>query len=187
MGYALAAALIDAGSSVTLVSGPTALQPPSEARVIQVETALQMAEAVTQEVDTADVLLMAAAVADYRPANIAEHKIKKQEGDLAIVMERTTDILASINRPDLLKVGFAAETRDLLDAARGKLDRKHLDLIIANEVSSTMGSDESQAYFLEPGREPVPLSSMRKASLADLIVERIADLLDAQSIKRGTI
>jgi phosphopantothenoylcysteine decarboxylase/phosphopantothenate--cysteine ligase len=178
MGYQIADAFLDAGALVTLVSGPTALRPPAEATFVPVESAQEMAEAVAQETAAADVLVMAAAVADYRPAEIAEHKIKKSDADLALRMERTIDILASTNRPGLLKVGFAAETRDLLASAAGKLARKQLDLIVANEGPATMGSDESRAYLLTRDGEPEELPLMAKHDLAQLIVERVLRLLE---------
>ena len=177
MGYRLAEAFLDAGALVTLISGPTGLRPPAEASVVAVESAREMAEAVSAAVAGADVLVMAAAVADYRPAEVAAHKIKKSDSDLTLRMERTTDILASTSRPGLLKVGFAAETRDLLASAHDKLARKQLDLIVANEGPVTMGSEESRAYFLARDGEPEELSLMPKRDLAQLMVERVIELL----------
>lgn len=178
MGYQIADAFLDAGALVTLVSGPTALRPPGEATVVSVESAHEMAGAVAEAVLDADVLVMAAAVADYRPAEVATQKIKKSDADLALRMERTIDILASTRRPGLLKVGFAAETHDLLASARDKLARKQLDLIVANEGPATMGSDESRAYVLTRDHEPEELSLMPKSDLAQIIVERVIQLLN---------
>ena len=178
MGYAIADAFLDAGALVTLISGPTAMRAPSEATVVQVESAEQMANAVTAAVAGADILVMAAAVADYRPSEVAGQKIKKSDAALTIRMERTLDILASINQPGLLKVGFAAETENLLDSARDKLTKKQLDLIVANEGPETMGSDESRAFFLVRGSEPEPLPVMPKSTLALMIVDRVRFLLD---------
>jgi phosphopantothenoylcysteine decarboxylase/phosphopantothenate--cysteine ligase len=177
MGYQIADAFLDAGALVTLVSGPTALRPPGEAALVPVESAHEMAEAVAEAVTGADVLVMAAAVADYRPAEIATQKIKKSEADLTLRMERTVDILASTSRAGLLKVGFAAETHDLLASAQDKLTRKQLDLIVANEGPATMGSDESRAYFLTREGDPEELPLMPKSDLAHLIVERVVQLL----------
>ncbi|ACZ38463.1 bifunctional phosphopantothenoylcysteine decarboxylase/phosphopantothenate--cysteine ligase CoaBC [Sphaerobacter thermophilus] len=177
MGYALVAAAIDAGASVTLITGPTALTPHSEASVIGVESAAEMADAVQTAVQDADVLIMTAAVADYRPASVAEHKIKKSSDDLTLNLTRTTDILASIDRPGLLKVGFAAETTSLLDYARDKLRAKHLDLIVANDARTSMGSDEGWAYLLEPGKEAEEVGPTSKAELAEVIIDRVASLL----------
>jgi len=177
MGYRIADAFLDAGALVTLISGPTALRPPGEANLIAVESAREMAEAVATSAGDADVLVMAAAVADYRPAVVASQKIKKSDSDLTLRMERTTDILASTNRPGLLKVGFAAETQNLLASAHDKLARKQLDLIVANEGPTTMGSEESRAFFLTRGNEPEEMSLMPKSDLAELIVERVIRLL----------
>jgi phosphopantothenoylcysteine decarboxylase/phosphopantothenate--cysteine ligase len=185
MGYRIADAFLDAGALVTLVSGPTALRPPAEATFIAVESAQQMAGAVATAVIDADVLVMAAAVADYRPAEVATQKIKKSDADLTLRMERTTDILASTNRPGLLKVGFAAETQDLLTSAHDKLARKQLDLIVANEGPATMGSEESHAFFLTRDGEPEDLALMPKSDLAELIVERVVRLLhDSEASRR---
>jgi phosphopantothenoylcysteine decarboxylase/phosphopantothenate--cysteine ligase len=178
MGYAIANVCLDAGATVTLVSGPTAIRPPGEATVIAVDSAQQMAEAVAQSVVGADVLIMSAAVADYRPATVATQKIKKSDADLNLRMERTLDILANINQPGLVKVGFAAETERLLESAQEKLTRKQLDLIVANVGPETMGSDESQAYFLTRGGEPERQPIMTKSSLAELIVDRVQQLLE---------
>ncbi len=178
MGYAIADAFLDAGALVTLVSGPTSLRPPSQASFVPVESAEQMYQAVAKSINGADVLVMAAAVADYRPAEVAEHKIKKSSEDLLISMERTRDILASIDQLGLVKVGFAAETRDLLSSARGKLERKALDLIVANPGPQTMGSDQSEAFLLDASGVPEEFPAMSKAALADLIVDRVVRLLE---------
>ena len=103
------------GALVTLVSGPTSAREPGEASILRVESAEEMFRAVTQAAKGSDALVMAAAVADYRPATVAEHKIKKSDADLVLRMDRTRDILASINQPGLIKVGFAAETENLLE------------------------------------------------------------------------
>ncbi len=181
MGYAIAEAFLDEGALVTLVSGATALRPPSEATLVPIESAEEMYLAVEEAVRGADVLVMAAAVADYRPARVAEHKIKKSDADLVIEMGRTRDILASVNRPGLIKVGFAAETEHLLESARDKLSRKSLDLIVANIGPETMGSDSSQAFFLTRDAAPEELPQMSKASLAEAIVERVVALVESRS------
>ena len=180
MGYAIAEAFLDAGALVTLVTGATALRAPGEAAVIRVESAAEMYDAVTESTIGADVLVMAAAVADYRPAEVAEHKIKKTDADLVLRMERTRDILASINRPGLVKVGFAAETEHLLEAAQEKLERKALNLIVANVGPETMGSDENQAYFLTRGGDPEELPLMTKTALAEMIVDRVVAIMESQ-------
>ncbi len=181
MGYAIADAFLDEGALVTLVSGVTALRPPSEVTLVSIETAEDMYLAVNEAVRGADVLVMSAAVADYRPSRVAEHKIKKSDADLVLEMERTRDILASVNQPGLIKVGFAAETERLLESAQEKLARKSLDLIVANIGPETMGSDSSQAFFLTRDATPEELPHMSKASLADAIVDRVVDLVDSRS------
>ncbi len=136
MGYAVAAAMRELGADVTLVSGPVNLAAPPGVRRIDVETAEQMYQAVMGEIRDASIFIGTAAVADYRPANPADCKIKKKTDTLEVCMERTIDILLSVaqlpNRPFV--VGFAAETNDVENHARQKLERKNLDLIAANEV-----------------------------------------------------
>ena len=179
MGYAIAQSAIDQGAQVTLVSGPTLLKPPYGAHFVGVETADEMSGAVRDACETADVLIMAAAVADYRPADIRTSKIKK--GDInepsSIELVRNPDILASINRPGLIKVGFAAETDDLIANATEKLNRKGLAMIVANDAVKTIGSDMSTATFVLPYGEPETLPMMEKTALADAILERVTLLL----------
>ncbi len=178
MGYSLAQAAIDAGASVTLVTGPTWLKPPFGAQVIQVETALQMHGELLTACDGADILIMSAAVADFRPAVMHRSKIKKGSADepTELALTRNPDILASLNIPGMLKVGFAAETDDLLANARSKMERKNLAMIIANDAVKTIGSDKSAATLLTPFEEPEALPLMDKESLAATIIDRIADL-----------
>jgi len=180
MGYALAEAARDAGARVTLVTGPTDLRPPFEVEVIRVQTAAEMARAVEAAVETADALLMAAAVADYRPSRVAPEKVKKTEEQLVLPLERTRDILTSVGGARLVKVGFAAETECLLDYARAKLEAKRLDLLVANDAREAMGSEESQVYLLAPGREPERVPRLPKTEVAEIVVERLVELLQAQ-------
>jgi phosphopantothenoylcysteine decarboxylase/phosphopantothenate--cysteine ligase len=180
MGYALAEAARDAGAQVTLITGPTERQPPFEVEVIRVQTAAEMAAAVQAAVENADALIMCAAVADYRPSRVVPEKIKKTEEQLSLPLERTIDILASVQRPGLVKVGFAAETERLLEHGRAKLETKHLDLLVANDARETMGSEEAQAYLLTPDREPEALPRLPKTVLAEIIVDRLARLLRAR-------
>lgn len=146
MGYALAAAALRAGARVVLVSGPTALRPPAGARFFRVETADEMRRATLCEAKRADLIIMAAAVADYRPAARARHKIKKR-GDAEILrLMPTPDILAELGRrkrPKQILVGFAAETHDLLRHARQKLLGKNLDFVVANRVGLAGSGFES--------------------------------------------
>ncbi len=176
MGYALADAALDAGAAVTLISGPVSLPAPAEATVVPVESAAQMLDAVRNAIDDADILVMSAAVADFRPVQVAEQKIKKGASDRQLQLTRTADILASIDRPGLIKVGFAAETTNLLEHARDKLLAKRLDLLVANDALGTMGSATSRAYLLRPGHEPEDLPMMSKEELAEVIIDRIAQI-----------
>lgn len=138
-GYALAQAALDMGAQVTLVSGPTALTPPVGAQLVHVQTAVEMRDAVLKHAARADMLLMAAAVADFRPSSAAAKKIKRAEGVPSVELAANPDILKEVsqqpNKPRVL-VGFAAESNDLLANAQGKLASKGLDMIVANDVSA---------------------------------------------------
>ena len=140
MGYALAEAIADVGHEVTLISGPTALASPEKAKLIQVESAAEMAEAVHFYASEANAIIMTAAVADYRPVEVNAGKMKKTDGQMTLRLERTEDILASLGesrRPGQILVGFAAETDNIEAYAKDKLQRKKLDFIIANDVSKS--------------------------------------------------
>ncbi len=137
MGYDLARAAMQRGASVTLVSGVTSLSPPPFVEVVPVVSAQDMYEALDARFDDSDALIMAAAVADYRPASCADQKIKKHEGDTSLLLERTTDIigtLAARKRADQFVCGFSMETEHVLDNSRAKLEKKKLDLIAANDL-----------------------------------------------------
>lgn len=182
MGHALAQAAIDAGAQVTLVTTAKTLPAPYGADVVHVRTAEQMLDAVTANVRCADILAMSAAVADFRPKDSQRSKIKKQAGMDGITLElvRNPDILASISKPGLIKVGFAAETDNLLQYAEGKLREKELDLIVANDAESTIGSPESTAYLLFPNAETVSLPRMPKHEVAERIVAEIARIASSR-------
>ncbi|NLG29181.1 MAG: bifunctional phosphopantothenoylcysteine decarboxylase/phosphopantothenate--cysteine ligase CoaBC [Chloroflexi bacterium] len=189
MGYAVAEAARDAGAHVTLVSAPTGLPQPFGIDYVAVRTAADMHAAVLARTDETDVLIMSAAVADYRPAQVSEHKIKKSEGGLALPLERTIDILQAVagvreatERPGLV-VGFAAETENLLANAHDKLTRKRMDLIVANDVSASDSGfevDTNRVTLLAPERAPEALPLMSKAEVAEQLVLRIADLWRAR-------
>jgi len=137
MGYAIAEAARERGLIVTLVSGVVDLTPPDGVEFVQIESAADMAKAMKKAAGTADIIIMAAAVADYRPKQYSTSKIKKSDGDMYIELERTEDILLSLGKnkkPGQLLIGFAAETDDLLKNAQSKLERKNLDYIAANIV-----------------------------------------------------
>lgn len=177
MGYALAATARDLGASVTLVSGPTALIPPPAVQIIQVETALQMRDAVYTACEQADILIMNAAVADFRPDRAADQKIKKSGDDgLILELKPNPDILAGLaDRNGLFKVGFAAETNDLLSNAEGKLQRKGLQLIVANDAVSSIGQPEIELLLLAPGGQSERLPRQPKPAAAALLMERIVE------------
>ena len=182
MGFALASAARDLGAHVLLIAGPTALPPPPAVELVRVETALEMRDAVELALDGADLLIMNAAVADFRPAQLASEKIKKgADEELIVRLVRNPDILAGLaGRRDLIKVGFAAETNNLLEYARSKLERKGLDLIIANEAVASIGQADIQVTLLDAqGTEQLPRQTKQQAAAAiiDSILQRWPDRL----------
>lgn len=186
MGYALATAARDEGAAVTLVSGPVAIAAPSAMTVTQVESAAEMQAAVEQATADADVLIMAAAVADYRPAQVSDQKIKKGQPAITIRLERTTDILQTLaGRADLLRIGFAAETQDLAAAARDKLQRKNLDMIVANDAVATIGASDGSVTIFDANGLAHDLPRAPKPELAhaiiDVLLERFSDRLLRQA------
>ena len=181
MGYAIAREAMLRGADVTLISGPTALKPVPGVKTVDVVSARDMFEAVQAALPETDILVKAAAVADYRPVSIAEDKIKKQDGDMAIPLERTDDILgwvAEHRHPGLFVCGFSMETRDMLENSRKKLDRKHLDMIAANNLKvagAGFGVDTNVVTILTAdGTQELPLMGKDKvaAKLLDAILER---------------
>jgi phosphopantothenoylcysteine decarboxylase/phosphopantothenate--cysteine ligase len=179
MGYAIAAAAVARGATVTLVSGPTALAPPAGATYVPIETAAEMEAATRAAVADADALIMSAAVADFRPAQAATRKIKKGADGASpeIVLERTADILAGLRDLPLVKIGFAAETDDLLANARQKLEAKRLAMIVANDAVATIGARDSTATFLYADGRVEPQPPQTKESLAEQILDRLAAIL----------
>ncbi len=187
-GYALAQAALDAGAQVTLITAPTCLRPPVGARVVPVRTAQEMLEAVLEESAHADALLMAAAVADFRPARIATEKISKKDGIPTLPLEATPDILKTLaardgkerKRPRLV-IGFAAESRDLLKNARAKLQAKRLDLIVANDISASdsgFAVETNRVTLLYAAGREERLPLMSKEGVAEIIIARLATLLE---------
>ncbi len=180
MGYALARAAWRRGADVTLICGPTALEDPHGVRVLRVDTAGEMHKAVRREVKAASVLLMAAAVADYRPKKVAEQKLKKGTGKLSIELERTVDILADLKkvRGRRVVVGFAAETENVERNAARKLAEKGLDLIVANDVSRDDAGfevDTNEVTLIDGnGSEAVALAS--KDEIADRVLDRVVEI-----------
>jgi phosphopantothenoylcysteine decarboxylase/phosphopantothenate--cysteine ligase len=180
MGYALAAAATAAGADVTLISGETTLPPPNGAALVRVITAIEMHHAVEQATVGADALIMAAAVADFRPETSSRRKLKKSADQeyLDVRLVRNPDILASIARPQLLKIGFAAETDDHLENAARKLETKGLAMIVVNDAESTIGAASSTATILTADGKVTAFPTMSKEALATEIVARVADLLN---------
>lgn len=181
MGYALARHCARRGAKVTLISGPTQQRAPIGVDVIPVQTARQMFDAVCSHFEQADIVIKAAAVADYRPAVVADEKIKKKPGEHSLVLERTDDILAWLGqhkRPDQFLCGFAMETQNLLENAREKLQRKNADLIVANSIrqeGAGFGGDTNIVTLVGRGYERA-LECMSKEDAAREIVNEILRL-----------
>jgi phosphopantothenoylcysteine decarboxylase/phosphopantothenate--cysteine ligase len=182
MGYAIVEAAAARGAQVILVSGPTALPLPRGADVVHVETAQEMHDAVLAKLEAATVVIKAAAVADYRPKHVAGRKLKKDETVPAVTLESTPDILAEVGKRKgrRILVGFAAETEDLVANARKKLQRKNLDLMVANDVSQPgagFDSDTNLVKILDArgGVEELPLQTKRW--VADRVLDRVVGLL----------
>ncbi|NJN69528.1 MAG: bifunctional phosphopantothenoylcysteine decarboxylase/phosphopantothenate--cysteine ligase CoaBC [Nitrospira sp.] len=182
MGYAIAGAARARGAEVILVSGPSSLNPPPGVTTIRVRTAAEMADALCRNFPACTVLIMAAAVADFRPKDEAEHKIKKQgKAEMVLELESTTDILAmlSAQRVSQIVVGFAAETEQVLSRAQDKLRTKGLDLIVANDVTQEGGgfdSDDNAAMILSATGEQRDVGLMSKRRLADEILTAVHEL-----------
>ncbi|MFL5735417.1 MAG: bifunctional phosphopantothenoylcysteine decarboxylase/phosphopantothenate--cysteine ligase CoaBC [Chloroflexia bacterium] len=177
MGYAIAEAAQYAGADVTLISGPVSISPPPGIRLVRVGSAREMEEAVREAVDGADALIMAAAVADYAPREVSEQKIKKTDEDLTISLARNPDILgnlASMELPGLVRIGFAAETQNLLDNAREKLKKKKLDLIVANDAVASIGAESSALALISKDGTVEHLQPLPKEESAQVIVDRLA-------------
>jgi phosphopantothenoylcysteine decarboxylase/phosphopantothenate--cysteine ligase len=181
MGHALALSARDRGAGVTLVrttGGPA----PCGTEVIEVETAAEMAEAVLAALPDTHALLMAAAVADYRPASVAGQKIKKGAGGLSLELERTVDILSRVaerSGADQLIVGFAAETENLVANARAKLEKKRLDWIVANDARQAMGAETNRVTLLTAAGDVEAWPLLAKEELADRLLDRVAAWLAA--------
>jgi len=184
MGYALAEAARDRGADVVLISAPTALTLPAGMRTIRTVTALEMRDAVLVEAPAADALVMAAAVADYRPAAPSDAKLKKGgSSGLVLKLTRNPDILSEA-RGDFVKVGFAAETEDLIRNAAAKLKEKDLDLIVGNDVAATdsgFDTDTNRVTIIDRSgnREDLPL--MSKRDVAHKVIDRVVEALAART------
>jgi len=180
MGYALAEAARDRGAQVVLVSAPSALPRPAGVDMVDIRTAQEMYQAVKKAVAKADALIMAAAVADYRPVKVSESKIKRQQvSSLTLELERTPDILGEV-KGDFVRVGFAAESENLVANAKEKLHKKQLDLIAANDITaagSGIGADANRVVLIDREDKVEELPLLPKREVADKILDRVVELL----------
>lgn len=180
MGYAIAKAASYRGAEVTLVTGPVAIKPPMFVKVVPVESAENMFQAVTGAAPEQDIIIKAAAVADYRPAVVGQDKIKKTDGDMSISLERTRDILGWLGQhriPGQFLCGFSMETRDMLENSRAKLARKNLDMIVANNLKvegAGFGTDTNVVTIITKDSEK-ELPKMSKEQVADELLTQILD------------
>lgn len=183
MGYAIAETLQKLGAEVTLVSGPSSLPVPKDVKSIAVVSADQMLTHCLEQFPTADITVMSAAVADYRPKNIAKDKIKKQDADLSIELEKTTDILSMLGsqkKPGQLLIGFALETTNELKNAKDKLIKKNLNFIILNSLQDKgagFAGDQNKITILTPEGEQIPFELKPKAEVAMDICKEIIKLI----------
>ena len=185
MGYAVAEAARDRGAAVTLVTASHSLTEPFGVDIMHADTALEMKKAVEKITAKCDVLVMAAAVADYQPVKVAEQKIKKSSDTLTLELVRTPDILAEV-QGSFVKVGFAAESENLITNAKGKLTRKDLDLIVANDItdaSSGFSVDTNQVTIIDRTGKVDRLPLMSKREVADKILDRVVEELKNQTSK----
>ena len=179
MGYALAEAARDRGAKVTLITASTSLPQPAGMEVVQVETTAQMKRAVAKATAKADALLMAAAVSDYQPKTTAKAKIKKGSPELTLELVRTPDILGEV-KGNFLKVGFAAESDNLVANAKKKLEKKKLDIIVANDITdkkSGFGVDTNKVTLIDKKGKLEKLPLMSKREVADKILDRVVGLV----------
>jgi len=179
MGYAVAEAARDRGADVELITASTSFQDPVGMEVTHIETASEMKKAVDEAVVNADALIMAAAVADYQPKSTAEAKIKKDDTRLVLELIRTPDILAEV-KGDFIEVGFAAESESLVENARQKLEKKQLDLIVANDITdadSGFGTDTNKVTIIDRSGEVETLPLLTKREVADKILDRVVGIL----------
>jgi phosphopantothenoylcysteine decarboxylase/phosphopantothenate--cysteine ligase len=187
MGYALAEAARDRGAKVTLITAPVSLLEPEGVEVVKINTAQEMLQAVEKATRQADALVMAAAVADYRPAKVAKDKIKKEESGLTLRLECTPDILGSI-KGNLIKVGFAAESGSLVENARQKRKQKGLDFIVANDITtkdSGFGTDTNRVTIIDRQGKVDSLPLMPKREVADKVLDKVAKLLRKQKSQKS--
>ena len=179
MGYALAEVARDRGAKVILISAPTCLPEPAGIDTVQVRTAEQMRDAVAKAVAQADALIMAAAVADYRPKRVSEKKIKKGSPTLILELVRTPDILGEV-KGNFIKVGFAAESEDTVANARKKLQEKGLDIIVANDITSAdsgFNVDTNQVTIIDRDSKIEELPLLSKREVAERVLDKVSEFL----------
>lgn len=190
MGYAIARAAMLRGAQVTLVTGKTELKPPVKVDTIEIESAADMAEAVKGCAKEQDIIIKAAAVADYRPKDVADEKVKKTDGDMSIALVRTEDILGYLGahkREGQFLCGFSMETENMVENSRKKLEKKNLDLIVANnlkEQGAGFGTDTNIVTLLSK-EDTIQLPVMRKEEVADKLLDHIMERLSCK--KRGAM
>lgn len=178
MGYAIAEAARDRGAQVVLISGPTSLPRPAGVRFVPVESVQEMFDAVMEALPSSDIVVKSAAVSDYRPKTVHEHKMKKGDGPLLLELEKAPDILKTIGERKTKQyvVGFAAESQDVISNAKAKLERKNLDMIVANNVlmeGAGMGSDTNIVTLLTRSGEQLALDKLSKRDVADKLFDAI--------------
>ena len=184
MGYAIAKMAANRGADVTLVSGPTNIEPPSNIKkLIKVQSAKDMYDAIIDNFDENQVIIKSAAVADYKPKNYSDKKIKKSNDDLIIELDRNKDIayeLGKIKKNKIL-VGFAAETNDLIENAKGKISKKNLDFIVANDLTESgagFGTDTNIVKIIDKDGNIAKYPQMKKDEVADVILDKVKSLLE---------
>ena len=185
MGYAVAEAARDRGAEVKLITAPTSLPEPAGIEVVHIRTATEMKEAVAKATAQTDALIMTAAVADYQPKSVAREKIKKEAAGAGLTLEliRTPDILTEV-KGNFLKVGFAAESEDVVANARQKLEKKQLDIIIANDItdaSSGFGVDTNKVTLISRDGKVESLPLLTKIEVADRLLDRVVELLGGKA------
>ena len=188
MGFAMAEAARDRGAEVTLITGPTALEDPIGIEVVRVQTALQMRDAVEKATSKADVLIMAAAPADFRPATVAKSKIKKDSTpEMSLKLVPNPDIISEV-KGKIVKVGFAAESEDLVKNATAKLKRKSLHLIVANNITeahSGFGTDTNKVTLIDSQGQIEALPLLPKSEVAHKVLDKVVNLLNASRKSPG--
>ena len=183
MGYAIAKEAVERGAEVTLITGPTNITPPQNLKkLVKIESAEEMYNAVVENLDENQVIIKSAAVADYKPKNYSKKKIKKSNDDLVISLDRNKDIAYEIGKikKDKILVGFAAETNDLIENAKGKVKNKNLDFIVANDLTKEgagFGVDTNIVKIIDKNGDITEYPKMKKEEVANIILDKVKSLL----------